>query len=104
MVRICCPLRTVTGGEAYVLLSPRTRTHSYRVRSRCQVCPRICFRTSSGSHSGPSLLRSGVTPVVYPEVYPLERLADGLGALENRKTWGKAIVRIKDEPTPTAKL
>jgi len=37
-------------------------------------------------------------------VYPLERLADGLVALENRKTWGKVIVRIKDEPTPTAKL
>jgi len=51
------------------------------------------------------MLQSGeVTPVVYPEVYPLERLADGLVALENRKTWGKAIVRIKEEPTPTAKL
>ena len=27
----------------------------------------------------------------------LERLADGLGALEKRKTWGKVIVRIRDE-------
>ncbi|KAF9650899.1 alcohol dehydrogenase [Thelephora ganbajun] len=52
-----------------------------------------------------SMLQSGkVTPVIFPEVYPLERLADGLVALENRKTWGKAIVRIRDEPVPTAKL
>lgn len=51
------------------------------------------------------MLQSGkATPVVYPEVYPLERLADGLVALESRKTWGKAIVRVKDEPAPAAKL
>lgn len=36
---------------------------------------------------------------MYTEVFPLERLADGLGALEKRKTWGKVIVRIKDENT-----
>jgi len=51
------------------------------------------------------MLQSGkATPVVYSEVYPLERLADGLVALESRKTWGKAIVRVKDEPAPAAKL
>jgi len=45
-----------------------------------------------------------VTPVAYHEVYPLERLAEGLVALENRKTWGKVVVRVKDEPVPAAKL
>jgi len=38
-----------------------------------------------------------VTPVVFQEVFPLEKLADALCALENRKTWGKVVVRIKDE-------
>ena len=51
------------------------------------------------------MLQSGkVTPVIYPEVYPLERLSDGLVALENRRTWGKAVVRVKDEPAPVTKL
>lgn len=46
------------------------------------------------------LLSSGrAQPVTYTEVFPLERLADGLGALEKRKTWGKVIVRIRDEQT-----
>ncbi|OSX66277.1 hypothetical protein POSPLADRAFT_1132996 [Postia placenta MAD-698-R-SB12] len=44
------------------------------------------------------LLASGrVKPVVYTDVFPLERLVDGLLALEKRRTWGKAIVRIRDE-------
>ncbi|KAJ3553248.1 hypothetical protein NM688_g3715 [Phlebia brevispora] len=42
------------------------------------------------------LLSSGrVQPVIYSDVYPLENLTDGLRALETRKTWGKAIVRIR---------
>ncbi|EMD32159.1 hypothetical protein CERSUDRAFT_119136 [Gelatoporia subvermispora B] len=46
------------------------------------------------------LLGSGkVKPVVYPEVYPLEKYADGLHALERRKTWGKVVARIRDEDT-----
>lgn len=57
------------------------------------------------SHSSSSILESGkVTPVIYPEVYPLERLGEGLVALENRKTWGKAVVRVWDGPAPAAKL
>jgi len=52
-----------------------------------------------------NMLQPGkVTPVAYHEVYPLERLAEGLVALENRKTWGKVVVRVKDEPVPAAKL
>ncbi|KAI9068311.1 alcohol dehydrogenase [Trametes sanguinea] len=35
-------------------------------------------------------------PIVYPETFPLERLADGLAALEKRKTWGKVIVHVRD--------
>ena len=35
--------------------------------------------------------------MIFPEVYPLERVADGLAALERRETWGKAVVRVKVE-------
>lgn len=38
-----------------------------------------------------------VKPVAYPTVYPLEKLVDGLTALEGRQTWGKVIVRVKEE-------
>ena len=51
------------------------------------------------------MLESGkVTPIIYPQLYPLERLAEGLVALENRETWGKVIVRVRDEPALTGKL
>ncbi|KAH9839446.1 alcohol dehydrogenase [Rhodofomes roseus] len=44
------------------------------------------------------LLSSGrAKPVVYPQVFPLERLSDGLQLLEQRKTWGKVVVRMRDE-------
>ncbi|KAH9917875.1 alcohol dehydrogenase, partial [Epithele typhae] len=43
------------------------------------------------------LVASGrAKPVVYSETYPLDRLADGLSALEQRKTWGKVIVHVRD--------
>jgi NADPH2:quinone reductase len=38
-----------------------------------------------------------VKPVIYTEIFPLEELSKGLGALERRETWGKAILHIKDE-------
>ncbi|KAL0955932.1 hypothetical protein HGRIS_002120 [Hohenbuehelia grisea] len=45
-----------------------------------------------------NLLASGrVSPVNYSEVYPLERITEALGKLERRETWGKVIVRIRDE-------
>jgi NADPH:quinone reductase len=45
-----------------------------------------------------SLFSSGkVKPVTYSTVYPLANAMDGLGALERRETWGKAVVRIRDE-------
>ncbi|KAJ7647303.1 NAD(P)-binding protein [Roridomyces roridus] len=45
------------------------------------------------------LLGSGRVPppVIYQERFTLERLSEGLGALEGRKTWGKAIVKVKEE-------
>ncbi|KAF9501485.1 alcohol dehydrogenase [Pleurotus eryngii] len=44
------------------------------------------------------LLASGIVkPVIYSEVYPLERLGEALGALERRETWGKVIIRIQEE-------
>ncbi|KAF8210306.1 hypothetical protein K438DRAFT_1665380 [Mycena galopus ATCC 62051] len=53
------------------------------------------------------LLTSGRVspPVVYEDIYSLENLVDGLRALETRKTWGKATVRVKEEePRVKAKL
>ena len=38
-----------------------------------------------------------VQPVTYTKIYGFEQLAEGLGALEKRQTWGKAVVRIKEE-------
>ncbi|KAF8161104.1 hypothetical protein B0H34DRAFT_699511 [Crassisporium funariophilum] len=38
-----------------------------------------------------------VKPVTYTDVYTLESLVDGLAALEKRQTWGKAVVRVKEE-------
>lgn len=50
------------------------------------------------------LIESGkLKPVVYSEVWPLERVADGLAALEKRETWGKAVVRVREDDT-AAKL
>ncbi|KAJ7084417.1 hypothetical protein B0H15DRAFT_784065 [Mycena belliarum] len=36
-------------------------------------------------------------PVVYKTTYSLDNLADGLSALEHRQTWGKVIIRVKEE-------
>ncbi|KAI0360914.1 alcohol dehydrogenase [Trametes cingulata] len=42
-------------------------------------------------------------PVVYPETFPLERLGDGLVALESRKTWGKVIAHVREPEGAQAK-
>jgi NADPH2:quinone reductase len=47
-----------------------------------------------------SLFASGKTqPVTYDQIFTLDQLADGLGAIERRETWGKAVVRVKAEKT-----
>ena len=38
-----------------------------------------------------------VKPVTYSTIYTLENLAEGLKAIEERKTWGKAIVQVREE-------
>ncbi|KAJ8489094.1 hypothetical protein ONZ45_g13714 [Pleurotus djamor] len=38
-----------------------------------------------------------VKPVIYSEVYPLERLTDALDALERRETWGKVTIRVRND-------
>ncbi|TFK26458.1 alcohol dehydrogenase [Coprinopsis marcescibilis] len=43
-------------------------------------------------------------PVVYNQVWKLEELSQGLGALERRETWGKAIVKVRQDDTPKQKL
>ena len=51
-----------------------------------------------------SLLASGtLRPVVYSEVFPLERISDGLAVLESRKSWGKVITRVRDDDSSNAK-
>ena len=40
-------------------------------------------------------------PVVYSERFKLEDLSVGLAALENRKTWGKVIVRVRENDERT---
>lgn len=99
------PFKNGNTENTHVFLSQGIRIPTFRVQSGYSVSSRVYFHTSSSFHPNPSLLQSGkATPVVYPEVYPLERLADGLVALENRRTWGKVIVRVRDEPSPTTKL
>lgn len=50
------------------------------------------------------LLGAGrVRPVVYDQVYTLDTLIEGLKDLEERKTWGKAIVRVRNENGEQAK-
>lgn len=54
-----------------------------------------------------SLVASGrVKPVTYSTTYTLENLAEGLKAIEQRKTWGKAIVQVREEGNgrPKSKL
>lgn len=44
------------------------------------------------------LFASGrIKPIIYDKIFSLDEVAVGLDALERRQTWGKAIVRIKDE-------
>ncbi|EIN11815.1 NAD(P)-binding protein [Punctularia strigosozonata HHB-11173 SS5] len=44
------------------------------------------------------LFQSGkCSPVVYDKVYPLEDLVSGLNDLEQRRTWGKAIARVRPD-------
>ena len=51
-----------------------------------------------------ALFASGrLKPVVYDGRYTLDTLTRGLQDLEDRKTWGKVVVRVR-EPTGRAKL
>ena len=44
-----------------------------------------------------ALLGSGrLKPAVYSGNYTLETLSQGLQDLENRKTWGKAVVHVRE--------
>lgn len=45
------------------------------------------------------LLASGAVPAPEPDVYPLERAADAIAALENRTAKGKVVVRMRDQRT-----
>ncbi|EAU91399.2 alcohol dehydrogenase [Coprinopsis cinerea okayama7 len=52
-----------------------------------------------------NLFASGRTkPVVYTEVWPLEKLVDGLVALERRETWGKVVIKVREDDTPKTRL
>ncbi|KAF8625435.1 hypothetical protein AX15_005394 [Amanita polypyramis BW_CC] len=52
-----------------------------------------------------SLFASGkLQPLIYNKVYGLEDVADGLLAIERRETWGKVIIRVRDDDNATTKL
>ncbi|MEZ0367262.1 NADPH:quinone oxidoreductase family protein [Mycobacterium sp. pUA109] len=42
------------------------------------------------------LLASGAVPAPQPDVYPLERAAEAIAALENRTAKGKVVLRLRD--------
>lgn len=45
-----------------------------------------------------SLLSEGSFKVmVYPTIYSLESIPEGLKEIEDRKTWGKAVVKVRNE-------
>lgn len=67
-------------------------------------CSSIPILNSKSLGVGRLFASGKVAPVVYSEVWPLERAADGLAALEKRQTWGKAVVRIREEDGVKAKL
>jgi len=51
-----------------------------------------------------ALLASGkLKPVLYTGQYTLDTLDKGLDDLEHRRTWGKAVVRVRERPA-TGKL
>lgn len=58
------------------------------------VPPIKTLRTNTPRHS--MLTTKRVTPVVYTQTYTLDTVVQGLDDLEQRKTWGKAIVRVRD--------
>lgn len=44
------------------------------------------------------LFASGrIKPIIYDKVFSLDEVTVGLDALERRQTWGKVIVRVKNE-------
>jgi NADPH2:quinone reductase len=52
------------------------------------------------------LIASGrVKPIIYEEIFPLDKVGQGLDAISARRTWGKPVLRIKEEQHSTvAKL
>ena len=47
-----------------------------------------------------ALLASGkLRPILFTGEYTLDTLAKGLDDLEHRRTWGKAVVRVREPPT-----
>ena len=66
-------------------LVPWTRVVSYRIFAR--------------------LFSSGAAkPVVYPETFSLDKVADGLVAIEQRKTWGRVIAHVREPSQAKGKL
>lgn len=51
------------------------------------------------------LLSTGkLKPILYDKTYDgLEKVSEGLQDLENRKTWGKGVIRVRQNPSPISK-
>lgn len=79
------------------LSSPRVRAHSSGLEGTSCVSDILFLQGFLNGLAHSLFASSRVQPVTYTQVYPLERLADGLRALERRETWGKAIIRVTEE-------
>jgi NADPH2:quinone reductase len=48
-----------------------------------------------------ALFASGkLKPILFTGEYTLDTVAKGLDDLEHRRTWGKAVVRVREPPAP----
>lgn len=82
--------------------APHRRVRARPGASRLEVTLRVSQSTPdidalTSVHNN-RLFESGkVKPVIYDRIWKLEEMPEGLRALEDRSTWGKAIVRVRED-------
>ena len=104
---VCFELLTISSSRLKQLSLYRERTIAHaRCMERASPVRLTNVLSVLLSHSCLSphrLITSGrANPVVYTTVYPLEEYAAGLRDLEARKTWGKAVIKIREEDSSAA--
>ena len=96
-----------TQSNLFVETSPSLGPIGERMPSLTKADKKRCGRTYlrecrrerlARTELGHRLLESGsLQPVVYNEQFTLEQVSEALVALEQRKTWGKAILTVREE-------